>query len=240
VFYNQSEFDIRCEWGIEAVERLSPVCDVVIIVDVLSFTTAVDIAASRGAAVYPYRWRDESAEQYAQSLGPVLGGSRSSQGYSLSPASLVNIPSGTRLVLPSPNGATLSLAAGDAVTFAGCLRNAQAVARAARDVGKRILVAPAGERWPDSQTLRPAFEDLVGSGAIIHFLQGTSSPEAALAEAAFHHFQDNLLECLLDCTSGKELVEKGYAADLEIAAAFNSSSSAPRFTEGCFTSSPQP
>ncbi len=121
------------------------------------------------------------------------------------------------------------------MTFTGCLRNAQAVARAAQKLGDRILTAPAGERWPDNQTLRPAFEDLVGSGAIIHFLQGTKSPEAALAEAAFLHFREKLLECLLNCSSGKELVAKGYATDVEVAAAFNVSSSAPRFREGCYT-----
>lgn len=233
-FLNQSEFDIRCEWGIEGVERLAPECNAAIIVDVLSFSTAVDIATSRGAAVFPYRWRDASAEEYAKSIGAVLAGSNRRGGYSLSPASLLTIPSGTRLVLPSPNGATLSLAAGNTVTFAGCLRNVQVVAESARSLGQRILVAPAGERWPEQQSLRPAFEDLVGAGAIIHYLPGVRSPEAALAEAAFLHFQGRLLDCLLACSSGKELTEKGRTADVEIAAAFNVSRTAPRFSGSCF------
>jgi 2-phosphosulfolactate phosphatase len=205
MFFDQAEFNLRCEWGIEGVERLAPDCDVVIIVDVLSFSTSVDVAIGRGAVVYPYRWRDETATEYARSLGALLAGSTRSDGYSLSPSSLLSIPPGTRLVLPSPNGATLSLATRDALTFSGCLRNAQAVARAAQKLGDRILIVPAGERWPGSQTLRPALEDLVGSGAIIHFLQGTKSPEAALAEAAFLHYRGKLLDCLLSCSSGKEL-----------------------------------
>lgn len=48
-FYNQSTFDIRCEWGVKGVEQLAPISDVVIIVDILSFSTCVEIATSRGA-----------------------------------------------------------------------------------------------------------------------------------------------------------------------------------------------
>ncbi len=48
MFFDQAEFNIRCEWGIEGVERLAPDCDVVIIVDVLSFSTSVDVATRQG------------------------------------------------------------------------------------------------------------------------------------------------------------------------------------------------
>ena len=53
--FTQSEFDIRLEWGEQGVNLLAPVSDLVIIVDVLSFTTSVEIATSRGAIVYPYQ-----------------------------------------------------------------------------------------------------------------------------------------------------------------------------------------
>ena len=184
--------------------------------------------------MYPYRRRDGSAVEYARSLGAVLAGAVRGHGYSLSPASLLDIPGGARLVLPSPNGATLSLATGQQPTFAGCLRNADAVARAAESLGRRILVVPAGERWRDSHTLRPAFEDLVGAGAIVHHLRGAKSPEAMLAEAAFLRFKGELADCLLSCSSGRELVEKGFAADVELAAALDVSSAAPMLVEGAF------
>lgn len=56
-YFDQVEFDVRCEWGLAGVRHLAP-ADVMVIVDVLSFTTSVNIAVARGAVVYPYRWRD--------------------------------------------------------------------------------------------------------------------------------------------------------------------------------------
>src|SRR5208283_3811293 len=107
---------------------LAPVADAVIVVDVLVFSTAVDIAVARGASVLPYRWRDSSAEAFAQSKGALLASPRSAGGYSLSPPSLRSIPAGAGLVLPSPNGSTLCTMAGAVTTFTACLRNCRAVA----------------------------------------------------------------------------------------------------------------
>ncbi len=234
MYYEQAEFEIRCEWGLAAITNLAPSSDVVIIVDVLSFSTCVDIAVSRGAIVYPYRWRDNSSEELAERVGAVIATSRRSPtGYSLSPRSLLAIPAGTRLVLPSPNGSALTLAAGDKPTLAGCLRNAVAVASAAQRLGKRILVVPAGERWPDG-TLRPAIEDLLGAGAIIKQLQGSKSPEALLAENAFASVEHDPIVTLRACSSGKELIERGYGEDVELAAQLEDSDCAPVMLDGAY------
>jgi 2-phosphosulfolactate phosphatase len=155
--WNQAEYDLRCEWGLAGVEALAPVSDVLIVVDVLVFSTAVDIAVARVATVLPYRWRDGSAEAFAESKGALLASSRSARGYSLSPPSLQSIPAGTALVLPSPNGSTLCTMAGAVTTFAACLRNCRAVAAHGRACGSRIAVVPAGEQWGDG-TLRPAID----------------------------------------------------------------------------------
>ncbi|MEA2575838.1 MAG: 2-phosphosulfolactate phosphatase [Chloroflexia bacterium] len=237
-YFNQHEYGVRCEWGLDGIRALAPITDVFVIVDVLSFSTCVDIAANSGAFVYPYRFRDDTAQGYADSLGAVLAGFyRSKDEYSLSPASLVGIPAGTRLVLPSPNGATLTLSTGNVPTFAGCLRNARAVAEAATKVGRRISVIPAGERWP-GDTLRPAIEDMIGAGAIIHHLihefGRNCSPEAEAAEAVYAHFWDQLYWGIETCSSGRELVGKGFEDDIGYAADLDVSQCAPRLVDGAY------
>lgn len=74
--YSQHGFDARLEWGPNGLRRLAPVCDVIVIVDVLSFTTAVDIALGRGAEVFPYRWQDgkEAASDLPRRLADCSSG----------------------------------------------------------------------------------------------------------------------------------------------------------------------
>ncbi len=237
VYFDQGQFDLCCEWGLCGVQQLAPP-DVIVVIDVLSFTTSVDVALGRGATVLPYRWKDDSASQYARERNAELASPRNRfEGkYSLAPSSLIDVPSGLRLVLPSPNGSSLAFAAisNGAVVLAGCLRNASAVATWARQAGKRIAVVPAGERWPDG-TLRPAVEDLVGAGAVLRALPGRRSPEAQLAVAAFEDFAVDLRARLLLCSSGRELVERGFGRDVELAAQLNVSTVAPVLRGDAFT-----
>ncbi|MBS1622753.1 MAG: 2-phosphosulfolactate phosphatase [Bacteroidetes bacterium] len=232
--FDQSEFDIRLEWGIKGVQLLAPISDVLIIVDVLSFSTCVDVALGRDAVVYPYQFYDDSAIAFAIHKNALLASKRSDQNgkYSLSPASLQYLPSGTSLVLPSPNGSTLSLNTGTTITYCGCLRNAKTVAQAALQSGKKIAVIPAGEKWPDG-SLRMAYEDLLGAGAIITHLSGALSPEAAAAVTAFASC-DEIYDSLRQCTSGKELIEMGYEEDVCIASQLNVSDIVPRLVDGAY------
>ena len=106
--FDQSQYHLKCEWGLAGLRALQHATDAIVIVDVLSFSTAVDIALSNGASVLPYRWKDTSAKQFAADKGAILAGGRGDGGaYTLSPASLRSIPAETLLVLPSPNGSTL-------------------------------------------------------------------------------------------------------------------------------------
>ena len=232
---DQQGFAIRCEWGANGVAQLAPDSDAVIIVDVLSFCTCVDIAVGNGAKVYPYGWGDASALAYAETLDAILAGPRRQQdsGPTLSPASLLTLPAGTRLVLPSPNGSTLTLATGQVPTFAGCLRNATAVAHASQRQGQRISVIPAGERWNDGN-LRPAIEDWVGAGAIISHLSGTRSPEAELAASAFQHLRHHLRCRLTTCKSARELIARGFERDVELALALDVSAGVPMLSHGAY------
>ena len=194
-------------------------------VDVLSFTTAVDVALGRGAEILPDDGDPATARGTADRRGAVLATDHPR--WSLSPYSLQEIPTGTRLVLPSPNGSALALeavAAGAATVVAGCLRNRTAVARYVGDLASVAVVA-AGERWTDARgheggTVRPSVEDLVGAGAILVVLPAEGrSPEAAAAVGAFESLvSGGLVEHLGASGSGRELTERGRGDDVVLAA----------------------
>lgn len=233
-FYQQEGFSLRFDWGLLGLQGLLPVSDVIVVVDVLSFSSAVDIAVGRGAWVYPTPNHDSKAERLAQAVNGILAVRPLTPGsYGLSPSSLLEIPQGTRLVLPSPNGATLSAHAAATPTLTGCLRNARAVARLAQRLGNRITVIAAGERWPGG-SLRPALEDLLGAGAILAELEGSCSPEAQAAAATFHGLQGRLPSILHECASGRELDLRSRSQDVDLAAALNASDSAPLLQDRAF------
>lgn len=228
MIYSQQEFDIRLEWGLRGVEELAPISDIIIIVDILSFSTCVDIATGKGAIIYPYRWKDESAIEYANTIGAELADfhRKYKGGYSLSPTSLLSISPATKLVLPSPNGSTLTLSTGTTLTLCGSLRNAQAVANFALQYGHRISVIPAGEQWHD-KTMRVAFEDLVGAGSIISYLTGSISPESKTALTIFENTKSTLIDEIKQCSSGKELIARGFEKDILLACDLNASDNVP-------------
>lgn len=216
-FTDQAGFDIRCEWGAEGVAALSG-CRTFIVVDVLSFSSCVSVAMVRGVTIFPYPYQDANgAADLAQRHQATLAGRRGDR-YSLSPASLLAAPAGTRLVLPSPNGATIALQARDrGHVLAGCLRNVSATCARAVALGGPVAVIPAGERWADGR-LRPAYEDLVGAGAIAAMLPGRPSPDAAAAIGAFRSAAHHLAALLSSCASGREMADGGFAEDVRLAA----------------------
>lgn len=227
--FRQSAYRIRFDWGLAGLRACAPGADAVVIVDVLSFCTAVDVACSRGAEVLPYRGPDDGAADFAAEHGAVLAGRRGRSGYTLSPVSLRAIPAGTRLVLPSPNGSALSVLAAElGVTrvYAGCLRNAGAVAEVVQDAGTVAVIA-AGEHWPDG-ALRPAAEDLAGAAAILAGLDGVGcSPEVAVAVAASQAGAP-----LTETISGRELAGAGFVLDVVIAAESKVSRTVPVLVDG--------
>lgn len=227
--FSQKAWTCRCEWGPGAITALDP-ADVTIVVDVFSFTTCVDIAVSRGAAILPYPWDDPSAADFARAQEAELAGRRRHARYSLAPESYLEAPVGLRCVLASPNGAHVALAAArtTSVLLAGSLRNARAVAEAAQQFGSSFNVIPAGERWRDG-SLRPALEDWLGAGAILRWLPASRSPEADSAIALFECHRDKLVATLDQCGSGRELEERGHVKDKFIAGELNISSCVARF-----------
>lgn len=236
-----SGFSVRLGWGLDGALALAPSSDVLVVVDLITFSTAVSVAVDRGCEVHPSPWDPGAAAEMAAGLGAQLAVRRSrvdaEHPYSLSPATLHRAPRGSSIVLPSPNGSAVAAAAGatGVLVLAGCLRNAAAVSRLARRLGRRISVVPAGERWPDGG-LDPALEDLVGAGAIVDGLRRRRrSPEAgAAAQAYLWARRRGLRRTLTEAVSGREQAGRGYGEEIDWAAALNVSREVPVLSGGAF------
>jgi len=218
-WHAQDGFSYRFDWGTAGVAALAD-CAVLVIIDVLRFTTAVTVAAERGITVTP----------------TTVG--RETSFVELSPAAVRSNPS-DHISLWSLNGAQVSLAAfaTGATVIAASLRNASAAARLAIAHADRrpIGVIAAGERWPDG-SLRPAEEDLIGAGAVLRSLDPTGSlsepccsPAARTARAAFIDAEPLLLDLLTATASGRELWERGHGEDVREAARLDISDAVPVF-----------
>lgn len=235
---------VRFGWALPGALALAAPAGALVIVDVLSFSTAVTVAAGRGTTVYPHPWPDAGVEAFAAGRDAVWAVPRdqvsTSHPWSLSPAHLLGAPAPRRLVLPSPNGSALAATATAGHILAGCLRNATAVAGWLSGHGfghpdRPATIIAAGERWPGGE-LRPALEDLLGAGAIIAALglPDALSPEAAAAEAAWRHHRPDITDVIHRCSSGQELTAAGHAPDIDIAAQHDTQETVPILTGGAF------
>ena len=268
--HSQDRHPVRLEWGADGALALTRHAIAggarvyAVVVDVLSFTTSVSVAADAGLRVLPYRWGREAAQDFADDRSAVLAQPRSGTrpgGISLSPRSIRNSQVTGAIVLPSPNGSTIAerLAESGAVVLVGALRNRAAVGRwLAQRPGilhappheggaAVVLLVPAGERWPDG-SLRLAVEDLWGAGGVAAALveqlveprggntaSGLLSPEAETARLAFVGVRGRLADELAACASGRELIDSGWPDDVAIAGELDASSSVPVLTEGAFS-----
>ncbi|MFU2318846.1 2-phosphosulfolactate phosphatase [Rahnella sp. PCH160] len=233
--FSQTHYDIRLEWGVQAVEQLAAEVDCIVIIDVISFSTCVSVAAERGGFIFPYPWKDARAQDYAAEKNAQCAQFDrrfDGPGFTLSPCSLRAMLAGTRLVLPSPNGSALTFSAkkSEADIFTACFRNLSATARACEKYS-RILVVPAGEKWPDN-SLRPAIEDLAAAGGLISRLKHRHLSVEARAACAVYETMDR--QELRHCGSALELQRRGFAADVELCLQEDLSGAACKLSDDAF------
>lgn len=190
--WGQRGSSVRFDWWPTGAARVAAPGAILVVVDVLSFTTAVGVAVERGITVYPAPWRDARADELATRENAVLAVARglatAAHPWSLSPAGMRLAPFTPRLVLPSPNGSSIAAAAEGLTVVAASLRNAGLVGRwlrATTTEGPRpIAVIAAGERWPDG-SLRPSLEDALGAGAVVSSLMAEPC-DLALSRSGRH------------------------------------------------------
>ena len=236
--FAQSPYRCRLDWGRHGARAAAERQDILVIVDTLSFSTAVVTAVQRGGLVYPCA-EDEQPGALAQRIGGEVAVRRKdvpAKGrFSLSPLTYLHLASGTRIVLASPNGATCSRHARTVpFLFVGALVNAEAVATVVSHLldttDHCVTIIACGERWhPPSAdgALRVALEDYLGAGAILASLRHEQSPEVRVCAGAFTHSRRDIAALLWECGSGRELRGMGFPEDVRHAAQLNSYDAVP-------------
>ncbi len=231
--FSQTNYLVRLEWGHYGARIAAARGDVVIIIDTLSFSTAVVTAVHYGGIVYPCRNEEELDRIAVQMRGIAKSVSRQDvpdRGlYSLSSETYFDLEPETRIALMSPNGAACFHNAQKAPKlYIGSLLNADAIgnviARILDETDLAVTLNPCGERWSkpnEDGSLRFAVEDCLAAGAILSYVTHDKSPEAMLCEAAYNGAQNYLEEIIWECVSGLELRNGGFDNDVSYAAQMN-------------------
>jgi len=199
---------------------------VIVIVDVLSFSTTITEAVARGATAAVC-----APTQASSDVAP------------LSPSAMAGVAAGEQLVFTSLNGAACVLAASQApVVLLGCLRNRKAVAAAVLEVrADACTIVACGERWPSiadvADSLRPGIEDWIGAGAIVDELVrlGADPSVEAQAAAALYRACSPPGPWIAGSFSGQELIGLGRQADVDLSAEVDVTDAVPRWAAGAFT-----
>jgi hypothetical protein len=157
--HGRMSYRVRLDWG-PVGAMVSVDCDIAVVVDVLSFSTTLTVAADRNTRVYPFRVDDrQAASTLAAASKATLAARRSSAApgqVSLSPRSVRAAPGPLeRLVLPSPNGSAISaqLADAGATVLGVSLRNRLAAADwlSRRGPSPRLAVIALAGRQPPTR-----------------------------------------------------------------------------------------
>lgn len=197
------------EWGVDGLARLAP-ADVVVVVDVLRFSSTVTDAVARGETVAL------DADAHAVSInGAAIASLATRTDATVMLGCLRNRSAVARAVLAEQErrGERTSVA----IIAAG--------ERTARDAGAPV---------------RFAVEDHLGAGAIVDALGAIgidhTSPEAAAACEAFRALHGAVRHLLTASGSGQELIERGLQDEVLSAAAVDAASVVPVLRAGVFVS----
>jgi 2-phosphosulfolactate phosphatase len=205
--FDQHRYQVRHDWGAEGLQRLDP-ADVVVVVDVLRFSTTVTDAVARGESV------PLDAAAHAVSLnGAAVAQRAGASGAVVLLGCLRNAAAVARAVLDVQHerGARTSIAV--------------------------IAAGELASRAPGA-ALRFAVEDQLGAGAIIDALGDLgvdhTSPEAAAACEAFRGLRGAVRHLLTASGSGQELLDLGRRDEVLNAAAVDAASVVPVLRDGAF------
>jgi 2-phosphosulfolactate phosphatase len=212
-----------------------------VVIDVIRASTTITIALHHGCAgIVPARTlREARAMALTLGDGVLLAGERAA--VKMAGAQLGNSPGeyarerieGRIVVLTTTNGTRAFRAIEGARDVIACaFLNVSATARWLRRAGLDVLIVCAGRNG------HFCFEDAVGGGMLIDRLSRLSDRPLELSDAAravhllYSANQGNLLEVLRGCEWGRDIIRKGFGADLEICAQVDLTDVVPVMREG--------
>ncbi|GAA3025658.1 2-phosphosulfolactate phosphatase [Microbacterium dextranolyticum] len=205
--FDQSRYQVRFEWGAAGLDRVAA-ADVVVVVDVLRFSTTVATRVADGERVAL------DAAAHAVSLNGAAVAERAAE-------------SGALVLL---GGLVNASAVADAVLT-------EQHRRAERTSILVLAAGELTSRAADAH-LRFAVEDLLGAGAVIDALGARgidhTSPEAAAACEAFRGLRGAVRHLLTASGSGQELIDRGARDEVLAAARVDAMASAPVLRDGAF------
>lgn len=203
--FDQHRYQVRFEWGAEGSARLAP-ADVVVVVDVLRFSTTVTDAVARGER-FPI---DDRA------LASSVNGA---------PLARTAAESGALVLLGCLRNATATAEA----VLREQARRGERTSIAILAAGEKV--DGSGLRFAVEDLLGAgAIVDALGARGIDH-----TSPEAAAAAESFRGLRGAARHLLTASGSGQELIDLGLRDDVLSAAAVDAASVVPVLREGVFS-----
>ncbi len=202
---DQAAYQVRLDWGVDGLARLAP-ADIVVVVDVLRFSSTVIAAVETDGAV------GADAAVWAASInGAAVARAAAAEGATVLAGGLRNAGAVADAVLrmQEDRGARTSVA----VIAAGELVSSDAGA-----------------------PLRFAVEDQLGAGAVVDALAAIgidhSSPEAVAACESFRALRGAVRHLLTASGSGRELIDLGLRDEVIAAASVDAASVVPVLRNG--------
>ncbi len=221
----QAKYQVRFDWGVAGVDRVVPGAHVAVLVDALLFTTAAVVDAEHRAvatdAAAPTGDPSEDAAP-TRANAPAIRTAGDAHAAALAAA----------------------LEAMGIDVLAASLRNRAAVAdrilALQEQRGERIIVAviAAGEPVAADGAPRFSIEDQLTAGAVIDALVALgldhTSPEAAVACAAYEGLRNAVVHLIGASGSGLELTAAGRRAEVRLATERDVTAVVPSWQGGAF------
>lgn len=203
--FDQSRYQVRLEWGAEGLRRLA-VSDVVVIVDVLRFSTTATDTVARGEPV-----------PLDHALADSINGARVTAAIGAS---------GPLVLL----GCLRNASAVAQAVLDEQRRRASRTSIAVIAAGERVPHEPLSLRFAvEDQLGAGAVVDALGLLGIDH-----TSPEAAAAGEAFRSLRGALRHLVAASGSGQELIERGLRDEVLRAAHLDAVDAVPVLRDGVF------